>query len=601
MTMARIATILVLMEGPPRSASDPQAPTGAHEPPSPAQRVHRRPHQRLHATGSAAKGQRRSGAARCGSAARRGTLPLDEPGRTLGKARKEADLGNFGIQDWAILVAFLGLVLGLGLWVGRRGKRGLGDFFLGGRRIPPFAIVLSILAAETSVATFVGVPAFAYRGDWSYILWPVGFIAARFFVAFYFIGAFYRRNVFTVYGWLETRFGPGTQRATAAVYILARILASGVRVFIAAIAFAVVCRIRVGPAIAILSIIVLIYTLFGGIRAVIWNDVLQGVTFIASILFVIGFLILTIPGGWAAIREAMTPEKTAILRSGEGPISDAYHPLAALVGAFFLTLASHGTDQDIVQRCLSCRDDKGARMSMVLSGLVCLPVVALFLIVGFLLYVFYAKAGGAPAEVERVFPIFIRDHLPHGINAIVMAGIFSVGMSSHASVLAALSSTAVTDIYEPIVLGPRAGKEDDPARERHLFIASRAGTIIAALLLAAVAVIAAGEEEKGLVDLALQSMTLVYGAILGVFLVGLFVRGRGNGLTNGIGMAASMGTTLFLRQVYPSLGWGPPISWAWYTVIGTAVCAGISVLGRTPRRAPSAPAPPPGPDVGPVL
>jgi len=424
----------------------------------------------------------------------------------------------------------------------------------------------------------------------------------------YFIGAFYRRNVFTVYGWLVARFGPGTQRATAAVYLLARILASGVRVFIAAMAFAVVCEIPVGWAIATLSVIVVIYTLFGGMRAVIWNDVLQGVTFIASIFFAIGFLLHVIPGGWETVRGALTPDKTAIFRAGDGAIFDAYHPLAALIGAFFLTLASHGTDQDIVQRCLACRDDRGARMSMVFSGLACLPVVALFLAVGSLLYVFFEKAGVAalpPDQVERVFPIFIRDHMPHGMNAILVAGIFSVGMSSHASVLAALSSTAVTDIYKPLVSGGRMETETDPARERHLLIVSRAGTVVAAALLAAVAIVAAQEEEKGLIDLALQSMTLVYGALLGVFLVGLFARGRGNALTNGIGMAVSIATTLFLRQAWPRLGWGPPISWAWYTVIGTAVCAGISLLGRTPARGADPDGPgsalDPGRPAGPVL
>lgn len=487
--------------------------------------------------------------------------------------------------DVVVLFLYVLLIMAIGSWFGRR-QTNTQDYFLGGHRIPWWAAGLSVIATETSALTFIGVPAVAYASDWQYLQLAIGSVLARFLLAFILINVFYTSKVFTPYGYLLKRFGAGTKNTAAMVFIFGRAFASSFRLLGFAIAIKVVLSVPLSTAILLTGIAAVIYTYLGGIRAVIWTDVLQGATFMFGGGLVIYVLIRNIPGGWEHfLSVARVSNKLITFDSGFDASGfkwgDAYNLITGLIGGCFLTMATHGTDHDMVQRMLTCKSSKDGQRSIILSGLLTFPVVITFLLVGSLLFVYYKTVPvsyALPDQYKYIFPTFILRGLPAGLSGLVIAGLVAAAMSSTDSALSALASTTVVDLYRPYV------KRDAP--ESHYLRVSRLFTALWGVVLIGVALSVGTTED--ILAAGLGVMTLFYGSLLGVFLLARFTE-RGNTLTNGIGMAGSILLLTFLNHKTALLttfgvtqGWvfDLNIAWPWFTVIGTLVTFGIGAIGK---------------------
>jgi len=491
--------------------------------------------------------------------------------------------------DIVVLVLYCAIIVAVGAWFGRR-QANMQDYFLGGRRIPWWAAGLSIIATETSALTFIGAPATAYATDWQYFQLAIGSVLARFLLAFLLINVFYTSKVFTPYGYLQKRFGDGTKNAAAGVFILGRVFASAFRLLGFAIAIKVVLNLPLSMAILITGVVAVLYTYLGGIRAVIWTDVLQGAVFMGGACITIYFLIKGIPGGWGgfmAVSEASHKLLTfdSGFDAGGFKWNDAYNLVTGFIGGCFLTLATHGTDHDMVQRMLTCKDSKGGRRSLVLSGLLNFPVVVIFLLIGSLLFVYYRTVPvsyALPEQYKYIFPTFIVRGLPVGLSGLIIAGLVAAAMSSLDSALSALASTTVVDFYRPYI------RRD--ASEAHYLKVSRGLTVFWGAVLVGVALSVGATED--ILAAGLGVMTLFYGSLLGVFLLARFTE-RGNTLTNTTGMALSILFLVFLNNkaaILTALGitegglFEVNIAWPWFTVIGTLVTFGIGAMGRKRSR-----------------
>jgi len=495
--------------------------------------------------------------------------------------------------DWVVIGLYGAIVLSVGLLTGR-GRHTREDMFLGSRRIPAWAAFGSMIATEISAATFVAVPAmgFGHRNDngWWYLQFGLGSLCARIFLVYFFLRVFYDLGVVTVYQFLRSRFGRSVEVAAAWLFLGGRLLASGVRLFIASLAFATVTGYSIEVSIVASGGIASLYTLVGGIRAVIWTDVIQGSVFVIAAVATMIVLGISIEGGWSEILSAASFEgKTQIfhfpeLTSGGTSVVDGLksvfgqsHPLwIALLGGFFLTLATHGTDQDMVQRLLTTRDSSGGGAALIGSGIAAIPVAAVFLIIGTGLWYFYSPEGPfvvgsyAIEDRDRIFPIFILEEMPIGLRGLIFAGLFAAAMSSLDSALNSLATTWTIDV-----------RHADTASVSEI----RFATVVFAVLLIGAALgcvrykaILDGT-SMSLVGIALASMTVLYGGLLGAFLVGLLTsRGSTASMLTGMLVASLVGVMLLLQPVY--LGGETVIAWPWWTIIGAVVSFAIGV-GRT--------------------
>ena len=528
------------------------------------------------------------------------------------------------VLDWTIIVVYLGGVVWLGARYARR-QSDTTEYFLGGRRMPLWAVTLSVIAAEISAATFLGAPAesLSEGGNFAYILFPLGFIVGRLILALFFLGLYRKLELYTVYGFLEKRFGPPTKNAAAGVFLIARVLASGVRLFFPALAIRIIAGIDLSTSVVIVGGLGLLYTFLGGIRGVIWTEVIQAITFIAGGIGLIVLVIWQIDGGLsAAIAVCVEHNKFEFWQTGGSIWSNKYHPFTALTGAVVLALASHGTDQDMCQRMLTCKTSLASRLSVVYSGLIGVPVAVIFLSLGLALFAFVELNGpvAGAAQSSEVLPHFVANHLSMGVPGLMLAALAAATLSTHASSIAALASTTVVDFYRPYI------RRD--ASERHYVWVSRAVSVFwgVALIGAALAAAWIHEHEKAtIIDLALGAMTLVYGPLLGVFLVGIFTpfgRNASNltgmavgfvvvitialknrlldwtGLVDAVALNQTLDATAALnaklmaaQQPLTELsltGWDSlyafSLAWPWWIIIGTALTAGIALLGGRTNR-----------------
>ena len=491
--------------------------------------------------------------------------------------------------DWAVIAVYLAATIGMGAWLGRK-QDDLEDYYLGGRNIPWWAALLSMVATEASAATFLGAPEQGLTRDLTYLQFSIGTVAARFVLASVFIAAFYRLRVFTVYGYLTTRFGVPTQGTTAAVFLLGRLFASGARLFIAAIAIEVATGLDMRSSIVLLGIVAVAYTLFGGIKAVVWTDVLQAIVLIGGGVIALVHLygITPLSGGeiWGFLSEH---EKLRVFdldwRTVQGDLAflyNPYHILPAVIGGFFLTMATHGTDHDMVQRLLTCRDSADGQRSLWVSGFVSVVVTCLFLGVGLLLFVYLQHLAPSHPMAERaselaaqgrnghVFLYYIVDVLPVGVGGLVLAAVFAAAMSSLDSAMSAMSATFVSDFYRPF-FRPEAD-------QRHYLRVGRWATGVVGVLLVGVALMVVhyyeANPDTDLLSIALGVMTFFYGALLGIFLLGFMTRTRGNTISNALSALASMVTVFLIKS-------GTGLGWPWFIVIGTLIAFGVAFAGRT--------------------
>lgn len=484
--------------------------------------------------------------------------------------------------DAIVMGSYVALVVAVGLLAGRRHETA-GDWLLGSRQLPVTLVLLSMVATELSAATFLGVPHAAFVGDWSYLQFALGAMLGKMLVASVAIPLYRRLGLVTVYGLLEDRFGPRARRAAAACFVVGRILASGVRLFIAALALSVVTETDLWLSVTLCGVAAGGYTLFGGIRSVIWTDALQAFVFLAGAFAVLWIASAAHPDGLGGILEwAAAGQRTQILHPRPFfSLSDARALGVGIIGGFFLTLATHGTDHDMVQRLLTTRRARGGSIALVGSALLNFPLTALFLCVGTALAWYAAHhLGFSPEDPSRIVPWFAMHVLPAGLRGLVFAGILAAAMSSLDSAICAISATWVVDVRPK----PAAGERDTARRSRMTSVGVTVALVVAAMGMDAYR---KGLEPGGgafsLVDLALSAMTILYGGLLGVFAVAVASpRRRGDrGALAGLAMGACVGITLFL---HPLATGSAVIAWPWWIPIASTAAA-VTTLVAGDRRA----------------
>ena len=479
--------------------------------------------------------------------------------------------GGFHAIDWVVLAGYGVVLLVTGWLFNRHAAKDTGEFFLGGRRMPAWAVAVSVIATSLSAATFVGGPQQAYAGDLTYLASNLGMIGAAVLVAWLLIPRMYREGAATPYALLEQRFGGAGRLGAAAAFLIGRVMASGARVFIVGIPAALIVFGEPGPtvgdpqglipawqvvaAIGLITVVGVAYTLAGGVRSVIWTDVIQMGVFLAAIAGAAWLLLDRIPGGLGGAAEALAgattpdgrPKLTLIDTSLD--FSRPYTLLACVVAFTLFGTASYGLDQDMTQRMLTCRSAARGAASVIGATLAAVPVVALFMLVGLLLYVFYRRpdvmGAAAPGyevyDSARIFLSFILRELPPGLSGLMMAGLFAAGLSSLNSGLNSMSSTVVNDFYRRLAPG---------RSERHYLRVGRAGVVAWGLVLGGFACLCVFWQREGgqtLIDFALGVMVFAYAGLLGVFFTMLLTR-RGNGASAIAALLVGFGAVLLMNE-----------------------------------------------------
>jgi SSS family solute:Na+ symporter len=487
------------------------------------------------------------------------------------------------LLDGLIVLLYFAAVLGIGLYHARRSK-GSDDFISGSRQMPWLAVLGSIVATEVSAATFLATPGVGFSENMSYLQFGVGSFFARIFIAFVFLGAFYAAKSLTIYEFLANRFGNGTRYTATLFFIVTRLLASAVRLMIAATGLSLILDVPFAICLAIFTLVAIIYTGGGGIRGIIWTDVLQAIVFISCGLALILYIGQSI--GWSTITEIGTEHgRFDIFRFSPtdsdggllGWLNDPKLFWIAAVFGFVSTTAAFGTDQDMTQRMLTCKDVGAARRSVVLSGFISIPIAALFLFVGVALFAFYQvhadaslpmKAlanGSSEVASDKVFPWFIGTQLPSGLRGLLLVGVLAAAMSSLDSTMGALSSSALVDLYRPLL--KKQTNDQTGLRLSRIFVS----IFGVALALTAWAL----KDAEGFLWLTFKIGSITYGAMLGVFLLGILTRrgsDRGNWISMLSGSLICAGLLALIETGNLALGW------TWLIVIGTAWTFGFGCL-----------------------
>jgi SSS family solute:Na+ symporter len=469
------------------------------------------------------------------------------------------------LSGWdGLIVAGAVVLLFVISYVFGRKERDTEDFFLGGRRIPPLVACLSFVATEISALTIVGMPHMAYAGNWWWIQLLLGLALARLIVAFLFIPAFYKYRCTSIYEFLRHRFGPATQYTGSLYFLVTRLLASGVRLYVTCMAVATIMGWSLVGALALFTVVSILFIAFGGIKAVVWAGAYEAVFFVVAGILVVGYLIHHIDGGWgAALHTARAAGK---LRTFDFHLNlnEASTFWAGMAGGLFSGLVSFGADQEMVQRLLTVKTRRSSQKTIVATIVAVLPVYWLYLLIGTLLFVFYAQHPGftLPGEPKEIFPHFARTVLPAGLKGLVLSMII---LASIDSPLSSLTSSFVSDIYRPLI------RRD--ATEKHYLLVSRFGVAGFGLLLAGIA--AACSPVQNILEFAFQILALPGGPMLGVFLLGLLTRRKANRANiPAMLLSTALCTTLLVLIQQGKL----PLGWSWLIVIGTGSTMALSSL-----------------------
>ena len=549
------------------------------------------------------------------------------------------------IDGLIILIYFVGIIF-IGLYMGRR-ENTLHDFALGGRRVPWWAVMASIIAAETSAATFLGAPGEGFENrSFAYVQLIIGLIIGRMLVGYVFLKPYYTYKVYTVYDYLAVRFGPLSKNYVSALFLFMRTLASGTRMFVPSLVMVLAWQLftsgqenigytpvtKVWPyvvAIVLITALTCLYTAVGGIKAVIWTDVIQAMLMFGSALVAIVTLLYHIGGdsmnlsrGFdVLVREVpqLTTSKGYFLTGFEPDavekyqrantvaqmtpwhyflmvLASPYTLFSAVIASTLGNMAAFGTDQDMVQRMLTAETYKKARRSLITAAFMDLPIAAAFVFIGILLYVYYkfnpaflpVDAGGRVSNPD-VFGSYILNVMPTGIRGLVLAGVFATAMGSLSAALNALATSATNDWYIPYVARHRS--------ESHHVAAARVFTTIFAFLMIVIASFFAYAKVRDpnvrIIPVVLGIAGFILGPMLGVFLLGMFTRSRGSDAGNLIAITIGLATTIYLGGLHVDamnlIGLGryvtkPPITVAftWFALVGAVVVFAVGVLFPTP-------------------
>jgi SSS family transporter len=521
--------------------------------------------------------------------------------------------------DSAVLLLYFVLIVSIGLYMGRK-EENLKDFALGGRGIPWWAVLASLIAAETSAGTFFGTPGegFALR-NYTYLQLALGTIIARILVSYIFIKPYYDYNVYSIYEYLTARFGVPTKNAASAVFLFTRLLASGTRLYAAAIALALAYEmirgvqpsqketlfIYIGSTVAIV-ILTAIYTTLGGIKAVIWTDFIQASIMIGSALIALGLLYFAIPGGFHQIVQSrggfgVSDFFTTGLNPGmhgwakwKGMFAIEYTIFAGLIGSTFMTMATHGTDQDMVQRMLTAPDIRRSRRSLIMSGLADIPIAFIFLSIGVLLWVFYQthQDPALPKTPNEVFCHYILYEMPVGLRGLLIAGIFATAMGSLSTAINALATSFTRDWYEPYI-NPASTDEQSLRAVRWATVWFSVLMIVVASTTAYLVIV---YPHMRIILIVLSIYGYTYGSVLGVFLAGMLTKSRGNNFGNIVAMIIGFIVVAILSglpnniaetfagKLYTQPNWLPVMKFPWWICFGTIVTFTVAVLFKTGPR-----------------
>ena len=526
--------------------------------------------------------------------------------------------------DAIVIFAYFALILGIGL--SQRSKSGsMEGFALGDRQIAWWAVLASILAAEISAGTFFGAPGEGYAlRNFTYVQLMLGYLLARVVVSAVFIPAYYRHGVVSIYEFLGTRFGPVTHRLSSGVFLITRLLASGTRLWVPTMIIVIIWHLQnpgltISPstefwltavALVLITLLTAVYTTLGGIRAVIWTDVLQIIVLVFALGFSLIYLLSHIPGGWSGATALLTgPNDLKVIdlgtQEGLGFWGNVKHILeqeytlwAAFLGSTFVTLATHGTDQDMVQRMLTAKNKRQSAVATMLSGLADIPITLVVLGIGILLYVFYQQNVDAllprgetgVVSSNKVFPYFVLTVMPAGLRGLVIAGVLATTMGSLSTALNSLATSYVRDFHFHWF-----GEPDSDAGKVKVL---RFGTVLFATLLVSVALatayVTSHNPELRILPIILGIFGYTYGSLLGVFMTGLFTRTRGNDFGNVIAMIAGFVVVAYLsgldKDVMGLFGanglsrpaWMPVIEFPWRIMFGTITTFTIAMMFRTP-------------------
>ena len=513
------------------------------------------------------------------------------------------------LVDLGIILLYFAGISAIGLYMGRR-EESLKDFALAGRQVPWWAVMASIIAAETSAATFLGAPGegFAKR-SLAYVQLTMGVVLGRWVVANVFLKPYYDYKVYTVYDYLAVRFGPRSKSIVSALFLIMRTLASGSRLFIPSLVMVLAWKLfveqqgksiafqpvtSVGPYLVAIGALVLLtafYTTKGGIKAVIWTDVVQACIMFGSAIAAIVFLLNQI-GGWSALTAAVPAmtridgyfvtgfESTGNLGIGgiiKHVFTGDYTIFSAVFGATMLNMAMFGTDQDMVQRMLTAETHQKAKRSLMSAAFLDIPIAAIFTFIGILLFVYYQQDPRfMPKSNADIFSSYILNVLPVGLRGLVLAGVFATAMGSLSAALNALATSATNDWYVPFLV--RSGKYSD----HNAMVAARWFTAIFSLLMFIVAGIFAymkvADPSIRIIPVVLGIASYIVGPMLGVFLIGMLTKDRGSDTGNAIAVCAGLLTTGIL-------GYFQLVSFTWFALIGSGVVVAIGVWFRTPAAA----------------
>lgn len=465
--------------------------------------------------------------------------------------------------DYVIIVAFLIGVALFGILKGGK-QKSIEDYFLGSKSIPWWAVCFSIVAAETSTLTFISIPGLAYLTNLNFLQVTFGYLIGRILIAKFFLPSYFSGDLSTAYAFLENRFGVKTRSFASIVFLFTRTAADGVRLFATAIPLKLMLDIDYPTAITIIAIITLLYTITGGVKGIIWVDVVLMVIYLGGALLAGYFLVNTyLPEGVNSIISASSENaKLSIINFNFGNsisefFSQPYNLISGILGGTFLSMASHGTDQLIVQRLLSTKNLKQAQKAIVGSGILVIVQFLIFLLVGVALFAYY---GPLEIRSDEIFPKFIIEQLPSPFSGIIIAGLFAAAMSTLAGSISSLSSSTMLDLYNPFF--PKRDRSRD-------LIVSRMFTVMWAIFLIMAAIFFMNSPQA-VVELALSIASFTYGGLLGTFMLGLLVKNARQedalaGFTSGI----------FIMITVISLDL---VAWTWYTLVGVLATLFVGTL-----------------------
>jgi solute:Na+ symporter, SSS family len=486
--------------------------------------------------------------------------------------------------DLLIIAAYLAGITLFGLRFRKR-QRTMRDYFLADRNIPWWAISLSIVAAETSTLTIISIPGLAYDSNFTFLQLVMGYVIGRVVISFVLLPQYFRGELYTAYQLIERRFGPELRTVTAGLFLLTRAAAEGVRIYAVSIVVSIALGTGEVASIAIITLLTLIYTFEGGLAAVIWTDVVQTFIYVSGTLIGLVTILHLVPGGWESVQAvAQGLHKFQVFDTSvltHWPylnFSKPYTLWAGIIGGAFLTTASHGTDQLIVQRLLAARNQRQSILALLSSGVAVFFQFGLFLFVGVMLFAYCRVPSASFGRADRIYPTFIVSRMPHGIAGLLIAAILAAAMSNLSAALNSLSSSSIMDFYLRFRVGARSGSNQEMNEAARLRLA-RLATLGWAIVLFGLAILALHRVGR-VVEVGLQIASVAYGSLLGVFLLGALTR-RANQPGAMVGMLCGLVAELYLW------GWSQ-VAFTWWVAIGTCVTFAVgyaaSVLWQVPSK-----------------